>query len=58
MGEEQFMDLPCAMRELFGGVRGALKSLNALMTNLNCIIKFSADKKCCLLEHTNMSSVN
>ena len=37
MGEEQFMDLPCAMRELFGGVRGALKSLNALMTNLNCI---------------------
>ena len=59
MGEKQFIDLPCAIRELLGGIRGALKSLNAMMmTNLNCIIKFSAGKKCCLLEHTNMSSVN
>ena len=39
-------------------IRGALKSLDAMTTNLNRIGKFSADKKCCLLEHTNMSSVN
>ena len=34
------------------------RSLTAMMTNLKCLIKFSADKKCCLLEHTNVSSVN